>query len=73
MLTGDRQRDNKLVFGFIRGLFLSKEFVKGGMVEPSMDIMRLIEMFYNVELLHHIDCIDGKVSHRVIPIDSVLY
>ena len=44
------------------------------MIEPAMDIIRLIESFYALELLHHIayDDVDDKYTHRVIPVDCVL-
>ena len=71
-MSGNKEKDNKLVIGFIRILFLTKEFVDEGMIEPAMDIMRLIESFYALELLHHLYCINDEYWHRVIPVDCVL-
>ena len=74
VLSGNKVNDTKLVFGRIRRLFLTKEFVDDGMIELAVDIMRLIAKFYASELLHHIDYdqFDDKYLHRAIPIECVL-
>ena len=75
VITGDKDKDERMVFGYIRQLFVKEEFVKSEMVEPSMDIIRLIYTFYASEMLHFVGVdrnANGMVVHYSIDLKCIL-
>ena len=53
MITGDKDRDNILIYGFLSNI--NKAYNTKVVPVPPMDIVKMIAVFYTIEMLHVIE------------------
>ena len=70
-ITGNKEKDELLVHGFIKMLFGEKEFIESGFDVPSVDIIGVIETFATSEMLHYFSFDDAGNNHYMIPLSSI--